>query len=400
MLRFTALVAGVLLVCTQVCMADTVILRNGDIFQGKIQNPVFEIKSSFGAVTIRKGMVKALFMRSTEIDDDEIQTVNNDYFSGKLRTEAITFQTTAGYALAFQPAEIRNVQFDSGGVPRETDTTLFFMKNGDKFSGRPVATDLQLNTAYAEKTIRMDTLARLNRVSSSERAVTVHLNDGSRFAGELLEERLIVWTDSLEAISVCVAKLERIQFHVKKLIVRQATSAGVVLDTDSDGTPDALDECPDTACGFKTDDTGCRLQSDTDKDGVDDSLDQCGGTPIGAQTDANGCWVIQAALFDLNKAEISPDSHSYLDEVVWILERNPDLKVEIQGHADKSGSAEHNLKLTRARAKSVANYIVDKGIAKDRLDAVGYGFSQPKASDDTAEGRALNRRVELVPIRR
>jgi len=399
MLRLTALITGALLFYTQICAADTVILRNGDIYQGTIQNPEFQIKAPFGAVTIQSSMVKGLFMRSSELDDDEIQTINNDYFSGKLRVETITFQSTAGYGLEFKPAEIRNIQFDSSGVPREKATALFFMNNGDKFSGLPLATDLRLNTAYAEKSIRMDNLARLNIVNTGERAVTVHLNDGSRFAGRLLEERLSIRTDSLDVIAVCVAKLERIQFNVKKLVIRQAESTGRILDTDSDGTPDAQDECPDTACGFKTDEAGCRLQSDTDKDGVDDSRDQCAGTPIGAQTDAGGCWVIQAALFDLNQAEISPESHTYLDEVVWIFERNPDLKIEIQGHADKSGSAEHNLKLTRARAKAVAAYLVNKGVAKDRLKAVGYGFSQPKASNDTEAGRALNRRVELVPIR-
>lgn len=399
MLRLTALIIGALLLCTHICVADTVILRNGDIFQGQIQNPEFQIKSPFGAVTIRKDMVKKLFMRGSELVEDEIQTINNDYFSGRLRTETIFFQTTAGYSLEFQPAKIRNVQFDGSGVPRATDTALFFMKNGDKFSGLPVASDLRLTTAYAEKTIRLDSLARLNIVQSGGRAATVHLNDGSRFAGELLEERLTVRTDSLDVIVVCVAKLERIQFNVKKLINRQAESTERILDTDSDGTPDTRDECPNTACGFKTDETGCRLKSDTDKDGIDDSLDQCAGTPIGAQTDANGCWVIQAALFELNKAEISPESHTYLDEVVWILERNPDLRVEIQGHADKTGTAAHNLRLTRARAKSVAAYIIDKGVARDRLKAVGYGFSQPKASNDTEPGRALNRRVELVPMR-
>jgi len=399
MLRLTAFIIGALLFYTQICAADSVILRNGDMFQGKIQNPEFRIKAPFGAVTIHSSMVKGLFMRSSELDEDEIQTINNDYFSGKLHVETITFQTTAGYGLEFKPAEIRNIQFESSGVPLEKATALFFMNNGDKFSGLPLATDLRLNTAYAEKSIRMDNLARLNLVNTGERAVTVHLNDGSRFAGQLLEERLSIRTDSLDVIAVCVTKLERIQFNVKKLVIRQAESTGRILDTDSDGTPDARDECPDTACGLKTDETGCRLESDTDKDGIDDSLDQCAGTPIGAQTDADGCWVIQAALFELNQAEISPESYTYLDEVVWILERNPELNIEIQGHADKSGTAEHNLKLTRARAKAVAAYLVDKGVAEDRLEAVGYGFSQPKASNDTEAGRALNRRVELVPMR-
>jgi len=74
------------------------------------------------------------------------------------------------------------------------------------------------------------------------------------------------------------------------------------------------------------------------------------------------------------------------------------MKLEIQGHTDNRGSAKYNKKLSGKRARAVMEYLVKKGISSDRLSAVGYGFSMPAATNTTAEGRAMNRRVELKPI--
>jgi len=167
-------------------------------------------------------------------------------------------------------------------------------------------------------------------------------------------------------------------------------------DTDRDGVPDDLDECPDTPMGVKVDEKGCPL--DSDGDGVYDYLDQCPGTPKGARVDEKGCWSLDHVLFDFDKAEIKPGSHGYLDEVAEILEKNPSLKVEIQGHTDNVGSAAYNEKLSVKRAKAVRDYLKSKGISADKLPLTGYGFSQPVASNDTPEGRAKNRRTEFHPI--
>jgi len=173
---------------------------------------------------------------------------------------------------------------------------------------------------------------------------------------------------------------------------------GCPLDSDKDGVYDYLDECPDTPMGVKVDEKGCPL--DSDGDGVFDYLDQCPGTPKGAGVDERGCWSLGNVLFDFEKADIKPGSHGYLDEVAEILEKNPSLKVEIQGHTDNVGSAAYNEKLSIKRAKAVMDYLKSKGISADRLPATGYGFSRPVASNDTDEGRAKNRRTEFHPIYR
>ncbi|MBI4774102.1 MAG: OmpA family protein [Deltaproteobacteria bacterium] len=171
---------------------------------------------------------------------------------------------------------------------------------------------------------------------------------------------------------------------------------GCPLDSDKDGVYDYLDQCPDTPMGVTVDKVGCPL--DSDEDGVKDYLDQCPGTPKDARVDERGCWSVGNVLFDFGKTDIKPDSYGYLDEVAEILEKNPSLKVEVQGHTDNVGSEDYNERLSILRAKAVMDYLKGKGIGVDQIPATGYGFSRPVASNDTDEGRAKNRRTEFHPI--
>ncbi len=173
-------------------------------------------------------------------------------------------------------------------------------------------------------------------------------------------------------------------------------SNGCPVDTDKDGVPDADDECPNTPKGVKVNKRGCPF--DADEDGVADYKDQCPGTPKGAKANAEGCWVVDDALFDLNEAKIKPKFFPLLDQIARVLKNNPSLKIEIQGHTDNTGSNEYNQNLSAERVKAVRDYLVKKGISDNRLFPVGYGSLKPKASNKTEAGRALNRRVELVPV--
>ncbi len=87
-----------------------------------------------------------------------------------------------------------------------------------------------------------------------------------------------------------------------------------------------------------------------------------------------------------------------LDDVVTVLQNNPDLNVQVQGHTDNVGNAAFNKQLSQRRAKSVRQYLIDKGIAPGRLEADGFGLSRPMFTNDSKEGRAKNRRVQLKPI--
>jgi len=137
---------------------------------------------------------------------------------------------------------------------------------------------------------------------------------------------------------------------------------------------------------------------DSDGDGVYDNVDQCPNTPMGARVNEMGCWIIEAAFFDFDKWNIKPEFFTGLDDVVAVLKAIPSLKIEIEGNTDSIGTPEYNMMLSEKRANSIKEYIINKGIAENRLLTVGYGLTRPIATNETAEGRSLNRRAELTPI--
>lgn len=121
-----------------------------------------------------------------------------------------------------------------------------------------------------------------------------------------------------------------------------------------------------------------------------------GAEEIKKQLDEKGHVAIYGILFDIDKSSLKPESEKDLQEIVKLMRNYPGLKIEIQGHTDNQGSADYNHDLSKRRAQTVKTYLVANGIDDSRLAAKGYGFSQPVASNDTKEGRAKNRRVELV----
>ena len=113
-----------------------------------------------------------------------------------------------------------------------------------------------------------------------------------------------------------------------------------------------------------------------------------------------GSVVLRNIFFDTGSFELLPESKSELQRLIDFLRANKTLYIELEGHTDNIGSEEFNLNLSEMRAKEVYKYLVSKGIREDRMIFKGYGYSQPIGSNDTPEGRALNRRTEFKIIRK
>jgi OOP family OmpA-OmpF porin len=216
---------------------------------------------------------------------------------------------------------------------------------------------------------------------------------------------------------------------------------GCPMDTDKDGVFDGLDKCDGTPAGTQVDDTGC--PHDSDNDGVLDGADKCPDTPRIATVDANGCpsdadndgvfdgldkcpetsaeWAVDEAgcpipvsetyqqfldeksvstpiEFESGKADLKPSSEDILHRVGEVLNDWPEAEVEIGGHTDAQGSTGFNKTLSENRAKAVRDWLTShyKNINAGNLNPRGYGESKPIASNDTAEGRAQNRRVTFT----
>ncbi|MCX7696612.1 MAG: OmpA family protein [Bacteroidales bacterium] len=106
-------------------------------------------------------------------------------------------------------------------------------------------------------------------------------------------------------------------------------------------------------------------------------------------------FVLPNVFFDFDKYELKPESYPELDKLVEFLKKNPSLRIEIQGHTDNVGSREHNMKLSENRAKAVYEYLVSKGIDRNRMSYKGYADLYPIDTNDTPEGRARNRRTQI-----
>lgn len=104
--------------------------------------------------------------------------------------------------------------------------------------------------------------------------------------------------------------------------------------------------------------------------------------------------VLNEVYFDVDSYELMPQSYNELAVLIAIMKTNPSIKIELRGHTDNSGTQAHNLRLSENRAKAVMDYLISRGIDGGRLRARGYGETKPVSTNDTPEGRALNRRVE------
>jgi len=170
---------------------------------------------------------------------------------------------------------------------------------------------------------------------------------------------------------------------------------GFAVNADEIATPDAMGRYVREVFLVPAVPPVAAAAADLDGDGVPDSFDKCPNTPKGVRVDAEGCWVLHGVFFDTDRAVIKDTK--VLDQAVSIFMANPKLTAEAQGHTDSTASAEYNQTLSEARAMAVRDYFIQKGVAPDRVRTKGFGETRPAASNETAEGRAMNRRVELHP---
>ena len=177
-------------------------------------------------------------------------------------------------------------------------------------------------------------------------------------------------------------------------------------DADGDGVADKDDKCP-TVAGPK-ENAGCPWP-DTDGDGVLDKDDKC--IDVKGTVANQGCPEVseevmkklndysRTILFDSGKSTFKKQTYPVLQSIVSILKEYPYSRFLIEGHTDSDGSNEMNQTLSENRAHAVENYLIENGIAADRLKHTGFGETKPIATNKTAKGKAMNRRTEISLIK-
>ena len=146
------------------------------------------------------------------------------------------------------------------------------------------------------------------------------------------------------------------------------------------------------------------VDGDADGDGVADSRDACAATPAGARVDSKGCQIINNVVinvtadhFAFDSAELKPKMQAELDTVVARVKGSKgDEMLEVVGHTDSTGPDAYNQGLSERRAQAAADYLASQGISASSMTVKGMGESVPVADNGTREGRAMNRRVEIL----
>ena len=174
-------------------------------------------------------------------------------------------------------------------------------------------------------------------------------------------------------------------------------------DTDHDGINDEEDSCKFIPGSEKY--HGCPVP-DRDQDGVNDELDKC--PDQAGPADNQGCPVVKVAIntraqlvaanviFKVNSTRLTKNSLPAIKELADSLKTNPDLELLIEGHTDNSGGPAYNMQLSIDRAEAVKKILLTLGIADNRISVRGFGETRPVADNNTASGKAINRRVVFV----
>ncbi len=179
---------------------------------------------------------------------------------------------------------------------------------------------------------------------------------------------------------------------------------GCPLDADGDGVPDGIDACDATPAGLKVDAKGCPI--DSDGDGLKDDVDKCMDFAGPGGVDAEGCPVLRldksarvnlpTVRFASGSSTLTDEARAELTALVAAMKYYADVTIDVEGHTDDVGSERDNFLMSLERARSVRRFLVDSGIMPERITARGFGEIRPVADNATAEGRAQNRRIEVL----
>ena len=391
------ILAVVLFLCPQSGLADIVYIKNGDKLFGTIQSLTFTVQTVYGKITIKNEFLRSLAFENRSVGRWIVRTVNNDQFTGSWLDSAVELVQDNGEKKVLTKENIRRIRREIEGPSYPITTTIFTMKNNDRFSGKFLNPTIRIRADFLTKTVKSSRINRIEFINDYQADTRILLNNGDRITGKIEPNQIRMAPDAFSEFAVSQSSLKAIQFNAPKMVLKNFSEEGTQSerDTDGDGIPDYADICMYTPQGVRVGHDGC-AKSETIAS-RNNHFNQTRPTQVNrADTRKASPGEIDNILFDFDRFEIKPQYYSVLDEIAVMLSQNPKARVEIKGHTDNIGSAEYNRILSEKRARTVKNYFVRKGVEKDRLFPMGFGFTINKASNNDESGRALNRRVEFA----
>jgi outer membrane protein OmpA-like peptidoglycan-associated protein len=388
--------------------ADLIVIQNGDRFFGKIENEHFAVHSAYGQIVLRYDFLKSISFDAHHPGHAVFISINNDRFSGAVLNDEFEIRLENGERKSISKKSVKRLHIDTRGPSHKIETAIFTMQNGDKLSGKLLNEDFKVNAGYMVKSISPDTINRIEFSPGAPGIVKVLLNNGDLIRGDMLAEVFEVVPETTGQLALDKPAVASIQLNAPKMVMKQYHSLPASdRDGDGDGVADHADKCPGSGWGSEVHADGCSKDpdlarggppADRDRDGVLDAGDRCPHTPAGVSVDERGCAKFGPVFFAFDRTDLQAEYRHHLEVVAAALEADPSMQILVQGHADNVGSAEYNRDLSERRAREVKWFIVNKGIEASRITTIGYGPAKSKAPNDTTQGRALNRRAEIVVV--
>ena len=391
------ILAAILLIYPASSQADIAYIKNGDKLYGTIISPSFSLQTPYGQISIKNELLKSIDYTASSAGRWKLETINNDRFSGTLLNDSIRFIQEDGQQKTLTREQIQKIKREICEPSYPVTTTIFTMKNNDRFSGRFLSTGLEMQANRRTHSIQPAEVNRIEFAETGRAETTILLENGDLITGTLNQNQIRVAPDAISELTIANSSLRSIQFNAPKMVLKEfSNSRRAEEDGDGDGIPDFADICPDTPGGVTVSQDGCPLKT---------RVARATSETARVSTANNGYAIhnhqagnLDNILFDFNRSELRPQYYSTLDEYAAMLRQNPDMKIEIAGHTDNVGTEAYNQILSEKRAGTVKNYFVKKGIEKDRLFPKGFGFTMNAASNQNETGRAQNRRVEITPV--
>ena len=387
------------LVCPAVSQADIVYIKNEDKLFGTLQSHAFSVQTPYGKIRFETKFLKSISFKEGSTGRWIIETINNDRFSGTLLNDSIQFLQDDGKKRNINKGKITRIWREFSGPSHRATTTIITMKNNDRFSAKFLGGALEIRANFITKTIQPKDINRLEFTEKYQDGTVILLENGDLITGVLKQNQFRLAPDSVSELTVDRSKVKCIQFNAPKMILKafnDSAPAKADGDVDGDGIPDYADICMDTPAGTKVGMDGCPKRERIERTATEQKINGYQKDPeksLAANTDQ-----LPKVLFDFDRAELKPQYFSALDEAAVMLNRRPLMHAEIHGHTDDVGTEEYNQNLSMRRARTVEQYLVQKGIERDRLFPRGFGYRINAASNENDAGRALNRRVEILLV--
>lgn len=371
----------ILLLSPSLLPADLIVIKTGDRFFGKIQNRHFALDSSNGQIVFQNDFLKTISFDANNPGRATFISINNDRFSGSVLNDKFDIVLENGELKSIKKSHVERLRIDTRGPSHKIITGIFSMENNDKFSGKLLNPELKINADYMLKLIKSDAINRIEFLHGEPNDVKILLSNGNLIRGDLYNEEFEVLPEVIGRFTLGKQGLRSIQLNAPKMVLKEFHSLPESdRDSDGDGVADDADKCPNSPWGSEIDQNGCPKDTNL----------AMGTGPLKRST---------PVFFEFDKYNLQARYHSHLDNIVSTLKAIPSMNIQIQGHTDNIGTPEYNMSLSEKRAREVKRYIINKSIDESRITTIGYGATKNNATNATPDGRAQNRRVEIVVLK-